>query len=120
MGRMAHEETLIHGPLDSSSPVVQEAVRWLASAVPESTIILFGSAARGDMNEDSDLDFLVILPTVPDKWAEMVRLSEALSSILFPIDVLVYSEQEVADRGHLKGTALHHALLEGQVVYGSA
>src|SRR5438270_12923512 len=114
---MAHRETLIRGPLDRSSPIVQEAVRRLAGAAPESTIILFGSAARGDMSSDGDLDFLVILPVVENRHAEMVRLREVLSPILFPMDVVVYSDQEVAERGGLKGTVLHQALSEGKVMH---
>src|SRR5436305_2729469 len=111
------ESTLIHGPLHPSSPIVQAAVSILAEAATPTRIILFGSAARGDVHPDSDLDFLVVLSSTQDTWMEMVRLSEALSSIPFPIDVLVYSEQDVANRGHLKGTALYHALREGTVLY---
>ena len=37
---------------------IQEAVRLLREAASPVKIILFGSYARGDISEDSDLDFL--------------------------------------------------------------
>lgn len=117
---MSHDKMLIRGPLDISSPIVREAVTRLAHAAPESRIILFGSAARGDMTPDSDLDFLVVLPRVDDRRAEMIRLRDVLSPMLFPMDVLVYSEQEVNERGSLSGTMLFHALREGKLVHEPA
>ena len=40
--------------------------------------MLFGSYARGDAREDSDLDLLVIEPRVDDRAKEMVRLRRVL------------------------------------------
>jgi predicted nucleotidyltransferase len=42
-------------------------------------VILFGSHARGDADDYSDVDLLVIEVTVPDRCEEMVRLNRALS-----------------------------------------
>ena len=56
------------------------AVQALASAAPQAEqIYLFGSQARGDADEGSDIDFLVIESEVPNRAAEMVRLRRALS-----------------------------------------
>jgi len=54
---------------------IDEAVRILMDAAPAgSEVILFGSYARGEVNEDSDLDFLVVEPTLGSRRDEMVRL----------------------------------------------
>ena len=54
---------------------IQEAIRRLLAAVPPgSEVILFGSYARGDAREDSDLDFLVVEPVLESRREEMVRL----------------------------------------------
>jgi predicted nucleotidyltransferase len=50
--------------------VIEEAGRRLRVAAPGSRVILFGSHARGDTNRDSDLDFLVVEPTVEHEVEE--------------------------------------------------
>jgi predicted nucleotidyltransferase len=95
------------------------AVRALALAAPrEAQIVLFGSHARGDADEGSDLDFLVIEPVVENRAREMVRLRRALRPLRVPADVLVYSRDEVKRWGQQPGTALYWALREGRIVYG--
>lgn len=95
------------------------AVRALALAAPqEAQIVLFGSHARGDADEGSDLDFLVIEPVVENRAREMVRLRRALRPLRVPADVLVYSRDEVKRWGQQPGTALYWALREGRIVHG--
>jgi uncharacterized protein len=100
--------------------LLSEATRLLVEAAHPEKIILFGSHARGDFDADSDLDLLVILPTVVDRFEEMVRLRLVLRDIPMPIDVIVYSRADVEERQHLRGTMLYHALREGRVLYHTA
>ncbi len=65
----------------------------LDAAPPGSQVILFGSYARGDANANSDLDFLVIEPTVKSRRAEMVRLRDVLRGLAIPVDVLVVDRE---------------------------
>jgi predicted nucleotidyltransferase len=92
---------------------IDAAVRILAEGAR-----LFGSYARGDAREDSDLDFLGIEPQVEDRAREMVRLRRLLRPLRVPADILVYSTEEVARWGEQPGSALYWALREGTVVYG--
>lgn len=102
-----------------TSQVVDEAVQALAQAVPPSAQIwLFGSQARGDARDDSDLDFLVIEPEVTNRATEMVRLRRVLRPLRIAADVLVYSRDEVQRWRHEPGTALYWALKEGRIVHG--
>jgi predicted nucleotidyltransferase len=95
------------------------AVRALVQAAPNAEqIILFGSQARGDADDDSDWDFLVIEPTVDNRAREMVRLRRALRPLRMAADVLVYSRAEVQHWSCQPGTALYWATKEGRVVYG--
>ncbi|AUB84253.1 nucleotidyltransferase domain-containing protein [Candidatus Thiodictyon syntrophicum] len=100
-----------------SQEQIDSAVRVLAQVADAQRILLFGSYARGDAGEDSDLDLLVIEPQVPDRAAEMVRLRRALRPLRIPVDVLVYSVDEVARWGGQPGSALYWALQEGRQVY---
>jgi len=55
---------------------------------------------------------------VEDRAREMVRLRRALRPLRVPVDVLVYSTDEVARWGDQPGSALYTALREGKVVHG--
>jgi len=70
-----------------------KAVALLRQAAPGATIILFGSHARGDACEESDLDFLVVEPEMRAQAAEMVRLRDVLRPLRIPVDILVTSEK---------------------------
>jgi predicted nucleotidyltransferase len=78
--------------------------------------VLFGSRARGDAREDSDLDFLVIEEHLDSKLSEMVRLRDALPPLAVPVDVVVVSEEEVARRSPVPSTLVHRALREGRIL----
>lgn len=100
--------------------VIEEATRRLVEAAHPKKIILFGSYAHGDFTAGSDLDFLVILSAVEDTFEEMMRLERVLLSLPVPVDVLVYSTDEVRERAHLRGTVLYHALTDGKVLHDAA
>lgn len=97
--------------------VVQEAGRRILEAAPRGArLILFGSHARGDAAEDSDLDFLVIEPEV-ENWArESVRLRRALRGMRVAADIVVVSEESVREWRDVYGTVIHAALDEGREI----
>lgn len=96
---------------------IEEAVGLLKEAATPQRIILFGSYARGNPGEDSDLDFLVVENRVSDRRMEMVRLRRILRPLRIPVDIIVATEDQVEEWGGLPGTALYHALKEGEVMY---
>lgn len=100
-----------------SEHTIQQAVDRLVNAANPSKVILFGSYARGDANENSELDLMVIERELPNKFEEMIRLKQALRSLHIPVDVLVYSEEYVQEWGQLLGSALFWALQEGKVLH---
>ena len=98
---------------------IQRAVELLKGAAAPTRIILFGSYARGDARENSDLDFLVTEPVVTARRREMARLSDVLRPLRVPVDVLVVSDQ-VFDRWRdIPGTVLFEASREGKLLYAS-
>jgi predicted nucleotidyltransferase len=56
---------------------LRTAVERLVAAARPKQIILFGSHARGDADDHSDIDLLVVEPVVDDRFEEMIRLNRA-------------------------------------------
>ncbi len=96
-------------------PTISKAVELLRQAAPGATIILFGSYARGDASDDSDLDFLVVEPEVKDGWGEMVRLRDALRPLRIPVEVLATSRKTFEHWADTPGTVLYEAAQEGKI-----
>jgi predicted nucleotidyltransferase len=94
---------------------IRRAVELLQRAAPDATVILFGSYARGDAHDESDLDFLVVEPEVWARREEMVRLRDVLRPLRIPADVLVTSRDTYEKWADTPGTALHEAAREGRV-----
>jgi predicted nucleotidyltransferase len=103
-----------------SEQTIRQAVGRIVAAARPSKVVLFGSYARGDPDEGSDLDFLVIEPRLGDRFEEMIRLRDAVGPIGAGVDVLVCSEAEAKRRGMVPGTAVYWALKEGRILYDAA
>ncbi|HEX4465765.1 MAG TPA: nucleotidyltransferase domain-containing protein [Solirubrobacteraceae bacterium] len=91
--------------------LIERAGRALLDAASSSParVILFGSHARGDARDGSDLDFLVIEREVDDRAAESVRLRRALRSFGAPMDVIVVDEALAQRRAKVRGTMVERA-----------
>ncbi len=80
-------------------------------------VILFGSYARGDQQQDSDLDLLVIMDKVDSPRAESNRIRRALRGLLVPMDVIVASCEQIEVHRNTIGFIYKSALDEGKVIY---
>ena len=84
----------------TSAEIIQEIGVRLARVAPrDSRVVLFGSHARGEADEGSDYDILVIEPEVVDAARESVRLRTELGDLLVPIDVIVIDRERARRRG---------------------
>ena len=101
----------------SSDELVEEIARRLAEATPaRSRVVLFGSHARGESHARSDVDVLVIEPSLTDPVQESVRLRRTLRGLGVPIDVVVLGSEEAERRSTVRGTVIERALREGRVL----
>lgn len=101
----------------AAEELIERAGRALLDAASSpAQVVLFGSHARGDASDGSDLDFLVIEREVDDRAAESVRLRRALRGFGAPVDVIVIDETLARRRAKVRGTMVERALREGRVV----
>lgn len=94
--------------------VIAEAAKRLAAAAPGAEVILFGSHARGSAGPGSDLDFLIVEPSVDDAAQEAVRLRRTLRGLGVFADVLVVSKDEAQAWRDVRGSVIQAALAEGR------
>jgi uncharacterized protein len=83
-------------------------------------IILFGSRARQEDRQDSDVDLLLILPAVEDRRRAAVEIRRLLADIPLAKDIIVTTPGEIERRGDIVGSILRPAVREGRVLYERA
>ena len=92
--------------------------RLVAEFQPEK-IILFGSYAWGEPNEDSDVDLFVIVPKSDDRRIQrMQRAYHCLGDLRFSTDILVKTRAEAERYRHVRASLEHKIFEEGRVLYG--
>jgi predicted nucleotidyltransferase len=117
-GQLSAAASLDAISLDETARAVVNAT---ASAIDPDQIILFGSRARGEATADSDIDLLVIMRQRFDAGhsrRELLRRARrALHGYRIPVDILVYSRDEVDAWGASPNHIIGRSLREGVTVY---
>jgi len=73
---------------DNEKKAIREATKILKEKFPVEEVILFGSKARGDSDEESDID-LMLMTTRPINWQERKEVIHALFDIQMANDVII-------------------------------
>ncbi len=97
---------------------IQRITAQLIEKYAPERIILFGSAARGNLHPDSDADFLIIKRDCPHLGADRIRELQRLIDRNIPVDFLVYRPEEFEHRLALGDPFLKAILREGQILHG--
>jgi predicted nucleotidyltransferase len=100
--------------------LLDEVVRRVLTVARPERIILFGSAATGQMTEDSDLDLLVVEPEPANTRDRSVRIRRALGDVRYPVDVIVMSSARFEETKNLIGGIAYPARKYGRVLYEAA
>ena len=88
--------------------IAEELALILRSCTP-SQVILFGSAARGDMRDDSELDFIVLFADQQAADTAKDTYYRLPMPRTMPVDILFLTHDEFARRSKRGG--------EGKIVY---
>jgi uncharacterized protein len=89
----------------------------LAQAVGAEQVILFGSHARGDAHDASDVDLMIVAESDLPRFKRSRALYSLLRPYPFPMDLIVYTPEEV-ERGRQSPLSFVSTVLrEGKAVY---
>jgi predicted nucleotidyltransferase len=92
-------------------------VNRIVEAVQPQKIILFGSAARGEMGPHSDYDLLVIKAGKFNHWRLLTKIHRHLSGKGAAVDVVVATADDIERYGDSPYLVYYPALREGKVLY---
>ena len=105
---MAVDETLL-----------DEIVRRVLAVARPDRIILFGSAASGQMTKDSDIDLLVVEPAPSNTRERSVEIRDAVGNIGYPVDVIVMRKERFERTKRVIGGIAYPANRYGRVIYAA-
>lgn len=101
--------------------LLQRMAQAIVDEVDPEQVILFGSHARGDAREDSDVDLIVIEAEPFGKGrsqrSEITRVRNAVKNFDISKDILVFSLEDVEYWRDSLNNVLARALREGKVLY---
>lgn len=100
-----------------TTALLEELVRRIRTVIEPKRIVLFGSAARGTMRPDSDLDVLV----VAEEGVHRIRTSQAIYGSLrgfgHATDIVVVTEADIRRDFGKSWSVITPALQEGREIY---
>jgi predicted nucleotidyltransferase len=98
----------------------EEIVRRVRSVVRADRIILFGSAATGEMTRDSDIDLLILEVAPSNVREQLLRVRQTLRGLDYPFDILIMSTERFEESKNVIGGIAFPANKYGQVIYEAA
>jgi len=105
--------------MQPNQELMDELVRRIVEAVHPVRIILFGSAARGEMGRHSDLDVLVVMPDGIHRRRTAQEIYRRMWGFGFAKDIVV-TESDIREHGSNPYTIIKTALEEGRELYHSS
>lgn len=97
---------------------INQIVSIIAETEKPDQIILFGSYANGNPTEDSDLDLLIIKDSPLEANKRCRELRKKLRGMKVPLDLIMYTHQEVERWRDTKSAFITQVLENGMVIYG--
>jgi predicted nucleotidyltransferase len=99
--------------------IIDDLVRRVVEVAHPRRIILFGSAARGDMRPDSDIDILVVVPDGVHRRQTAQTIYRRLIGLRAAVDVVVATESDLHQYGDNFSLVYYPALRQGRAIYAA-
>ena len=108
--------------LDTTDAIISEAiidqiVQKIVDQVNPLQVILFGSYASGMPNIDSDVDLFVIVESNLPRHKRSAKIRLLFSPAPCPLDILVYTPQEVESCSGVVNHIVTHVMTMGKILY---
>jgi predicted nucleotidyltransferase len=101
-----------------NASTLRAVVKRILSVIRPEKVILFGSAARGNIGPDSDIDVLVVAK-VSSRRRTAQKIYSSLVDVGISVDVVVVTPADVERYRDSVGTILEPALREGKVLFSA-
>jgi len=105
---------------DQFDKEIQNIVNQLVRLYKPEKIILFGSLAKDQIKQGTDIDLFIIKNDVPKLGVDRIRQLDALIKYKLATDFIVYKPQELEQRLKLGDPFVKTILKEGKVLYDAA
>jgi predicted nucleotidyltransferase len=99
---------------------IQNIVQQLINLYKPEKIILFGSLAKGRIEEGTDIDLFIIKSDVPEFGVDRIRQLDELIKYKLATDFIVYKPHEFEQRLKLGDPFIKNIMEEGMVLYDAA
>lgn len=101
----------------TKTALLEHVTRTIVERFRPKRIMVFGSHARGEASPDSDLDLFIEMDTSHRPPDRAIEVSEAFGLRSWPMDIVVYTPEEVRRLRNVNGTLLSIIEKEGRVLY---
>ncbi|MDR0609783.1 MAG: nucleotidyltransferase domain-containing protein [Planctomycetaceae bacterium] len=107
--------------MDNKIPYIDQIISIIVSIASPDQIILFGSYARGDHTEKSDIDLLIVKKGLKNgfKITDSIYMAFLDSDIGIPVDLIAMDYDRYIELSDTIGYVYKTIKKEGKVIYGT-
>lgn len=106
--------------MEITEKVIEDVLQKILDHANPEMVVLFGSYAWGAPTRDSDLDLLVVKKSELRRDERALEISRLFANRMFPIDIIVYTPDEVGQYQKIEGSFIKDILENGRVLYDRA